>query len=163
MGSMSGSLLGTVESAAGSPIMEVGLQLALLGSVALFLGSLRLLHAQRRPSRFVLTLGLALFAAASTVLHLEKLEVIVVDYYPNWEADREQIFYDEDPGLVFSEDDLEVTLEPPAWWEALAWWGQRLCWLGGTALATAGFALDGRALLGAPQRGRSRKGKARRR
>ena len=146
-------ILATVGSAAGSKLEELGVQLALLAGIALFLGSLRLLLAKRTRQRALLAVGILLVAVGFTLQGMERLEVMQLDYYPGWKADMDRIFLEEDPDLEFSEDDMDVDLGESAWWEGVVWWGQRIARLLGLGLAIAGFVLDGRWLL---QQGRGR-------
>jgi hypothetical protein len=149
-------ILATVGSAAGSKLEDLGVQLALLAGIALFLGSLRLILAKRTRQRVLLAVGLLLFAVGFALQSMERLEVMQLDYYPGWKADMDRIFLEEDPDLEFSEDDMDVELGEPAWWEGVVWWGQRIARVLGLGLAITGFVFDGRWLL---QQGQGRKAK----
>jgi len=149
--------LATVESVAGTRLSEIGAQLAMLGAVALFVGGVCLRLAGATAARTILMAGLLLFALGLSVRSLEHLGAFQLNYYPGWKADLEETFLETDPHLEFSNEDLEVDFGEPAWWEGIAWWGQRAARLLGLGLAVTGFFLDGRWMLqqGGPKRRRA--------
>jgi hypothetical protein len=115
-----------------------GVQLGLLGVIALFLGALRLLLAKRTRGRLVLAIGALLLAAGFAVETAEYFGVYEQGYYPGW--NEEEFHFQEEDGTV-------IEIPTPSWSEALAWWGARLLRITGFAMAATGFVMDGRWVL----------------
>lgn len=150
--------LATAGSEAGSGLARIGMQLALLGGIALFLGALRLWWADRTRPRLFLVVGLGLFAVGLAAQNLERLGLFETSYYPGWKADRGHDAYEKDGDVVYTEEDMAYAFAEPRWWEGTMWWGQRFARLLGMSIAILGFVLDGRVAL-AGRRGRPKKKK----
>lgn len=149
-------LMGMVESAAGSRLSGLGVQLGMLGGVVLALGALVLFLVQRNRARLVLLAGFALFAAGGSLRGLEELGVMALNYFPGWEEDVHQVLHLDHAEFEYGEDDLATDDPEPAWWEGLLWWGQRFGLVLGAGLATVGLVMEGRGCLQG-SRGRSRR------
>ena len=143
---MMGMILATVGSGASAKLSEVGMQLAMLGGVALFLGAIRLYLANRTPVRLLLLVGMLLFAVGGIFRTFEVRGVMPGKYYPGWKADMEQQLLIDHADFEYSEDDLETYDPTPAWWEGVLWWSQRLGLVLGAGLAGVGLVLEGRGL-----------------
>ena len=115
------SLLATVGGEAADRLAGLGVQLAMVATVALFLGALRLMKVRGGKAPMVLAVGTLMLAIGVTMLVLEWTGVIELIYHPAWKED----YAAADAAMldVMEEEDLYIPI--PSWWEGPLWWGQR--------------------------------------